>query len=87
MVITDSGGLQKEAYFCKKMCVTVRDNTEWTELLGAGVNIIAGTKYESIITAYERAKTLHPSFSNSFYGDGNSASIIVTEIMKYLNVI
>ena len=86
LVVTDSGGLQKEAYFCKKMCVTVRDNTEWTELVAAGVNIIAGTAYQSIIQSYERAKCIHPSFTSSFYGDGQSAGIIVDKILKFLEV-
>ncbi len=42
MVITDSGGLQKEAFFLKKFCITLREETEWVELVDLGVNQIAG---------------------------------------------
>lgn len=39
LVITDNGGLQKEAYFFNKYCITLRDSTEWVELIGARVNV------------------------------------------------
>ncbi len=84
LVLTDSGGLQKEAFFCKKMCVTLRDMTEWKELVHAGVNIIAGTEYQNILDAFELASTSHPSFEHNFYGTGNSAEIIIDAIGRLL---
>ena len=86
MVLTDSGGLQKEAFFCKKMCVTLRETTEWKELVNAGVNIIAGTNYQNIVDSFELAKSSHPSFDHEFYGIGNSAQIITDEIVRYLEM-
>ncbi|HUS00824.1 MAG TPA: UDP-N-acetylglucosamine 2-epimerase (non-hydrolyzing) [Chitinophagaceae bacterium] len=81
-VITDSGGLQKEAYFCRKMCVTVRENTEWKELVEAGVSFIAGdSSAEKIAAAYLKAITSKGNFENNFYGDGNAAKIIVENIV------
>src|SRR5690606_8129437 len=52
-VLTDSGGLQKEAYFFKKYCVTMRDETEWVELVQGGHNILAGAGTEKILAAVE----------------------------------
>lgn len=49
IVITDSGGLQKEAYYLRKHCITVRDETEWTELVDSGYNIIVGTDPAKVI--------------------------------------
>ena len=44
LVITDSGGLQKEAYFFNKYCITARDETEWVELVDCGYNILTGAE-------------------------------------------
>lgn len=83
IVMTDSGGVQKEAFFCKKMCVTLRKVTEWKELVTAGVNIIAGTNTEDILNAYEKAKTLLPNFNGKFFGNGKSAESIVETLSKW----
>lgn len=86
LVITDSGGLQKEAFFSKKICITLRDETEWIELAEASVNFIAGdSSCKKIITAFQNARTLKGDFSKSFYGDGNAAEIIVNNIANYLS--
>lgn len=85
LIITDSGGLQKEAFFFDKFCVTTRDETEWVELVENNFNILAGANENTIIEGYRTLvekpfkKTIEP------YGKGNSAEIIVREIEKYLS--
>ena len=82
-VITDSGGLQKEAFFCKKPCVTVRNETEWTELVLAGVNFIAGdASAKEIMIAFRKALNTKNDFEGKFYGNGDCAEIIVEELIN-----
>ncbi len=54
LVMTDSGGLQKESYFCEKFCVTLRDQTEWVELVTAGANVLAGASKDKIVAAVKK---------------------------------
>tara|TARA_B100001146_G_C16144017_1_gene418063 strand:+ start:142 stop:1215 length:1074 start_codon:yes stop_codon:yes gene_type:complete len=81
-VVTDSGGLQKEAYWLETPCVTVRDTTEWTETIDAGWNSLVGADAASIIAAVTDvpAPDTHPSL----YGDGRSADRIVDLITSLL---
>lgn len=84
-VITDSGGLQKEAYFFNKHCITMRDQTEWVELIEAGVNKLVGASKECIVNEASRIKSLthsKTSFGDKLYGDGNAAEIIVKSILE-----
>lgn len=76
LVMTDSGGLQKEAYFFKKFCITLRDQTEWVELIEAGVNFLCGADTEKIIHA--TLTKLDSTFSSEkeLYGTGNAAKQI-----------
>jgi len=70
-VLTDSGGVQKEAFFFKKPCITMRDSTEWVELVNSGWNTLTGADTDKIITT---VKNLHtPVEYPSLYGDGNCA--------------
>ncbi len=78
MVITDSGGLQKEAYFFEKFCVTLREETEWIELVESGYNILVGTNKKNIISAYLKFKNLEFTNSiNKLYGNGNTSAKII----------
>ncbi|MGE4534743.1 non-hydrolyzing UDP-N-acetylglucosamine 2-epimerase [Halomonas sp.] len=77
LVATDSGGVQKEAYFFGKPCVTMRDETEWIELVEAGWNTLSGTDSKEISTAL-LAHTAPQS--NPFYGDGAIAQKIVARM-------
>lgn len=76
-IITDSGGVQKEAYFMKVPCVTVREQTEWVETLEENANILAGTSVEKILTAVNQE--VAPSYKDVF-GDGEAAKKIITYI-------
>jgi UDP-GlcNAc3NAcA epimerase len=71
LVLTDSGGLQKEAYWLKVPCLTMRNETEWVETVEAGWNVLVGADQEAIVTA---AKSFSlPSLHPALYGDGEAA--------------
>lgn len=72
-VITDSGGLQKEAFFFRKPCLTVRDQTEWTELLATGANRLVEADPASILGALDEALTTDLSGLPDLYGGGKAA--------------
>lgn len=82
MVITDSGGVQKEAYFFGKHCITLREQTEWTELVENGFNILTGSDTQKLKEAYEFFKTKTSDFSIDLYGNGKAAEKAVEEIRK-----
>ena len=77
-ILTDSGGMQKEAYFLEVPCVTLREETEWTELVEAGANFLAGCEPRRIRDGLEwsRRWRLSPQ-TESLYGDGNASGAIV----------
>lgn len=85
VIVTDSGGVQKEAYFHGVPCVTVRDETEWVELVEIGANYVAGTETQGILKLFRQAEKKDLSnFSGelkTLYGDGDSAYKIV-KILK-----
>lgn len=84
IVMTDSGGLQKEAYFFKKYCITMRDETEWIELVEHSVNFLAGAKRDTIISIYENISSKEFIDSSDLYGDGKAAEKIVESILEYV---
>ncbi len=81
LVITDSGGLQKEAFFFKKGCVTLRAETEWTELVEGGFNILAGANPSQILTSYNQIMNKSQNFSVNLYGMGDASSRIA-DVLK-----
>lgn len=83
LVITDSGGLQKEAYFFEKNCVTVREQTEWVELLTGGYNILANADVDDILSKFERMCTLQNNFTANLYGNGEAGACIHQHISDY----
>jgi UDP-GlcNAc3NAcA epimerase len=74
-VLTDSGGVQKEAFFFYKPCITLRDATEWVELVESGWNILTGADREKIIHAVKNLKI--PAAHPDFYGNGCCAEKII----------
>jgi len=78
-VLTDSGGVQKEAFFFRKPCITMRDSTEWVELVESGWNTLAGADTDRIITAVKNIVV--PNDHPSLYGDGHCAQKIISHLL------
>ncbi|MCC7149684.1 MAG: UDP-N-acetylglucosamine 2-epimerase (non-hydrolyzing) [Saprospiraceae bacterium] len=79
-VITDSGGMQKEAYFFRKKCVTIRKETEWTETLVGNWNTLVFDNMDELQAALTLAPT---NYTENLYGDGNTAVKIVETVSGY----
>jgi UDP-GlcNAc3NAcA epimerase len=84
LVMTDSGGVQKEAFYFEKPCVILRSETEWVELVKCGAAIIADANEEKIKSAFETLTGKTEFEFPEFYGDGHAAEFICGEIIKYL---
>ncbi|WP_323835327.1 non-hydrolyzing UDP-N-acetylglucosamine 2-epimerase [Photorhabdus africana] len=84
LIITDSGGLQKEAFFFKKPCVTVRDQTEWVELIAAGVNKLSEADSNKITQTVHDMIGIDMDSIQSMYGGGIAATRIADELEKLL---
>lgn len=85
IVMTDSGGVQKEAFFYGTPCVILRPETEWVEIVDAGAGIIADADYERIMAAYEQLVNKPVQFP-ALFGDGHASEKIISEIINYLDV-
>ena len=83
LVLTDSGGLQKEAYFFNKFCITLRDQTEWVELVHAGANRIAGAKMPTIINDFEELKNKPFLSTEKLYGEGDASAKIAKHFASF----
>ena len=81
LVMTDSGGLQKEAYFFKKPCLTLREETEWVELVENGYNIICVSDKINIITSFNKLQNQQRiNFGKELYGDGKAGGKIINSL-------
>ena len=81
VILTDSGGVQKEAYWLGVPCVTLRDETEWVETVDLGWNVVAGCDPDAVAAAVGRVRPTSPR--PPVYGDGHSAEGIVATLVSW----
>ncbi len=86
LVVTDSGGVQKEAFFMGKACVTLRDQTEWVELLQVGANELVGADQAKILDAIQRNLGRLVRDEGALYGGGQAAGRVVAGLKEFLIV-
>ncbi|HEX8546191.1 MAG TPA: UDP-N-acetylglucosamine 2-epimerase (non-hydrolyzing), partial [Cytophagaceae bacterium] len=84
LIITDSGGVQKEAYFLKKPCIVLREETEWVELMGNGSSVLTGANKKRIIDTFHDFSSKKDFIFPELFGKGNAAEIICEELIKSL---
>lgn len=80
VILTDSGGVQKEAYFFKVPCLTLRNETEWRELVEQGVNRLV--KPQELFSHYQDVIKAKMDFSTAFYGDGQTSEKIIQSVLS-----
>jgi len=83
-ILTDSGGIQKEAYFLNVPCITLRDKTEWVETVDDGWNILVGAEKEKISKAIREFKSNDQNHTY-YFGDGKASEKIAKVIKRYHN--
>ena len=81
--MTDSGGVQKEAYFAQVPCVTLREETEWVETIKDGWNFLAGADPMNILSAFEKAMDSPPRIQSNPFGNGKASSRMIAELIYH----
>ena len=76
-IVTDSGGVQKEAYFNRIPCITLRENTEWIETVEEGVNELVGVEPEKIKESINNFYPTEQNYYKNLYGDGRTSEKIL----------
>ncbi len=82
MLFTDSGGVQKEAYFFKKPVVVMRSETEWKEIIDEGCGIISNADTENIINAYNHFQNIENLSYPPIFGNGHASELILKKIIE-----
>jgi UDP-GlcNAc3NAcA epimerase len=85
LIMTDSGGVQKEAFFFRKPCIVLRTETEWVELTENGNNIIADVDPVKIMNAYKHLTSKKDFSYPDFYGNGNASEFICQKIADHIS--
>jgi len=83
LILTDSGGMQKEAYFFGIPCITLRSETEWVETVEAGWNVVVGSDRSTIV---QKVRTVQPPphTARDLFGDGHASRIVVKKLENFL---
>ena len=82
LVMTDSGGVQKEAYFFQKPCIILRPETEWVEIVQTGNAILADADENHIMEAWQHFKDNPPTAFPEIFGDGHAAEFMLERMLE-----
>lgn len=85
LIITDSGGVQKEAYFFEKPSIILRPETEWVEIVATGSALLADADPKQIIQAYQHFTNHPPKNFPPIFGEGDAAHLILEELLQYFS--
>ena len=82
LIMTDSGGVQKESYFFKKPCIILRPETEWVEIVKTGSAVLADADKQRILDSWNNFKTTPPTDFPEIFGNGKAAEFMLEEMWK-----
>jgi len=83
LIITDSGGLNREAFFAGKKSLVVREETEWPELVNMGYSMLTCCDKNEILYTYEKIQNIIPKIDNESFGDGRASYLIARSILEH----
>lgn len=86
LILTDSGGVQKEAYFYHKPCIIMRQETEWIEILQAGTGALEPQNIEEFISLVNRFINHPPNIFPKYFGNGHTAQYICEKLLLFNNL-